>query len=52
MLESGRHKRVIAEGREDDYPETWALLFDAGGDARVNGIPFDEDRTEPRPGCA
>jgi hypothetical protein len=47
MLESARHGRVIAEDREDDYPDTWGLLFDAGGDARVNGIPFDDERTAP-----
>jgi hypothetical protein len=34
-LESDRHKRVLADGREDDYAETWGLLFDAGGDARA-----------------
>jgi len=32
---------------EYDFPGTWGLLFDAGGDARVNGIPFDEGRTAP-----
>ena len=47
VIELARHKRVLAEGREDNYPETWGLLFDAGGDARVNGVPFDEGRTEP-----
>ena len=47
MLESARHKRILAEGGEDDYPETSGLLFDAGGDARVNGIPFDDGSTEP-----
>jgi hypothetical protein len=47
MLESARHKRILADGGEDDYPETWGLLFDAGGDARVNGISFDEERTAP-----
>ena len=47
MLESARHKRILAEGLEDDYPETWGILFDAGGDARVNGIAFDEERTAP-----
>jgi hypothetical protein len=26
---------------------TWGLLFDAGGDARANGLPFDEERTSP-----
>ena len=41
------HKKALAEGGEDDYPETWSLLFDAGGDARVNGIPFDDERTAP-----
>ena len=47
MLELARHNHAIAEGREDDYPDTWGLLFDAGGDARVNGIPFAEERTAP-----
>jgi hypothetical protein len=47
MLELARHKQAVAEGREDDYPDTWGLLFDAGGDARVNGIPFDDQRTAP-----
>jgi hypothetical protein len=28
-----RHKRVLADGGEDDYAETWGLLFDACGDA-------------------
>lgn len=46
-LESDRNKRVLAEGREDDYANTWGLLFDAGGDARANGIPFDVGRTQP-----
>jgi len=40
-----RHKRVLADGGEDDYAETWGLLFDAG-DARTNGVPFDEGRTQ------
>ena len=47
MLELARHRKALAEGGEDDYPETWGLLFDAGGDARVNGIPFDDERTAP-----
>ena len=46
-LELDRHKRVLADGGEDDYAETWGLLFDAGGDARANGVPFDEGRTQP-----
>jgi hypothetical protein len=46
-LELDRHKRVLADGREDAYAETWGLLFDAGGDARANGVPFDEGRTQP-----
>jgi hypothetical protein len=41
-LELDRHKRVLAEGGEDNYAETWGLLFDAGGDARANAVPFDE----------
>ena len=47
MLELARHNHAIAEGREDDFSDTWGLLFDAGGDARVNGIPFDDERTAP-----
>jgi hypothetical protein len=47
VLELARHNRVIAEGREDDYSDTWSLLFDAGGDTRMNGIPFAEERTAP-----
>jgi hypothetical protein len=37
----------LADGGEDAYAETWGLLFDAGGDARANGVPFDEGRTQP-----
>jgi len=47
LLESSRHSRIVAEGREDDYRDTWSLLLDAGGDARGNGIPFDDERTAP-----
>jgi hypothetical protein len=46
-FELDRHKRVLVDGREDDYAETWGLLFDAAGDARANGVPFDEGRTQP-----
>ena len=46
-LELDRHKRVLADGGEDAYAETWGLLFDAGGDARANGVRFDEGRTQP-----
>jgi hypothetical protein len=38
LLESERPKKVLAEGGEDDFAATWGVLFDAGGDARVNGI--------------
>ncbi len=44
-LELARHDSVLAEGREDDYTNTCGLLFDAGGDARLNGISFDKART-------
>jgi hypothetical protein len=47
MRALARHRKTQAEGGEDDYPETWDLLFDAGGDARVNGIPFDDERSAP-----
>ena len=46
-LELDRHKRVLADGGEDNYAETRGLLFDAGGDARANSVPFDEGRTQP-----
>jgi hypothetical protein len=38
---------VAGRNRWDEYADTWGLLFDAGGDARANGIPFDEERTLP-----
>jgi hypothetical protein len=47
LLESARHDSVLADGGEDYYLATWGLLFDAGGDARVNGILFDRVRTQP-----
>jgi hypothetical protein len=30
-----------------EFTETWFTLYDIGGNARVNGIRFDEHRTEP-----
>ena len=47
MLEEARHRRWLAEGREDNYLGTRRLLFDAGRLARENGVAFDEGRTEP-----
>jgi hypothetical protein len=47
LLESERHKKVLAEDGEDDFAATWGVLFDAGADALVNGIPFDRVRTQP-----
>lgn len=47
LLASDKHEQKLADGRSDDYDESWWLLFDAGGDARVNGIGFDERRTQP-----
>jgi hypothetical protein len=47
MLELARHRKAFEEGSEDDYPETGGPLFDAGGGARVNGIPFDAERSAP-----
>jgi hypothetical protein len=32
--QQARHRKALAEGREDDCLETWGL-FDAGGDARM-----------------
>src|SRR6266852_4223857 len=45
LSESARRNRIIAEGGEEEFTETWGTLYDIGGDARVNGIPFDEHRT-------
>ena len=47
LLELARHNRIVADGREDKYADTWWLPLDTGGDARANGIPFDEERTSP-----
>jgi hypothetical protein len=47
LLASDHHEQKIADGESDDYGESWGLLFDAGGDARVNGIAFDEQRAQP-----
>ena|SRR5580692_5675235 len=47
LLASDGHEQKVMEGESDDYGENWGLLFDAGGDARVNGIAFDERRTQP-----
>ena len=47
MLEPGRHNQAIAKDGEDDYSDTWGLLLDAGGDAPVNRILFDDGRTAP-----
>jgi hypothetical protein len=47
LLASDSHEQKLADGETDDYGENWGLLFDAGGDARVNGIAFDSRRTQP-----
>jgi hypothetical protein len=47
LSESARQNRLVAEGREGELTETWFTLYDIGGDGRLNGIPFDEHRTEP-----
>ncbi len=47
VLESIRHKRLISEGIEDHYSDTWGVLFDAGVHARQNGIPFDSECSQP-----
>jgi hypothetical protein len=44
---SERRRQRLVCGERDDCEESWGLLFDAGGDARVNGIAFDARRTEP-----
>ncbi len=46
-LEFHRHRRVVAEGKEDHFEKTRGNLFDSGKAARANGIFFDEYRTVP-----
>jgi len=46
-LELARHRKVVGEGLEDSYEATWGVLFDAGRQARLHGIGFDEGRTRP-----
>jgi len=29
LLELARHRQAIAEGREDNFSDTWGMLFDA-----------------------
>ena len=47
LLEQARHRCWLQQGREDNFPGTRRLLFDAGRLARENGVPFDPARTEP-----
>ena len=47
LLASDRHEQKLPNGESDDYGESWGFLCDSGGDARVNGIAFDERQTEP-----
>ena len=46
LAESVRQRQTLAAGGKDDHSEVWGLLFDAGGDARVNGIAFAAGRTD------
>lgn len=46
-LEAARHRKVVDEGLEDSYEATWGVLFDAGREARLHGIGFDEGLTQP-----
>jgi hypothetical protein len=47
LLVSEQHQQRHRDEHADDYGENWGLLYDAGGDARVNGIAFDARRTQP-----
>ncbi|NYF91413.1 hypothetical protein HDF08_003515 [Edaphobacter lichenicola] len=38
--------KVLEEGGEDNFVETWGLLFYAGSQAKANGIPFDSARSD------
>lgn len=44
-LEAIRHEKMMTEGLEDGYEQTWGMLFDAGWEACRHGISFDEGRT-------
>lgn len=46
-IELIRHQKIVAEGLEDGYEASWGVLFDAGCEARVHGIAFEEGRTRP-----
>ncbi|MBB5059383.1 hypothetical protein HDF16_004106 [Granulicella aggregans] len=45
-LESARHMRSQMEDGGYANIETWDLLFEAGNNARINGIVFEEGLTE------
>ena len=47
MLELARHNQAIVDGREDEYFNTWGLLFDAGGEPNptLRSAPACKDTT-------
>ena len=45
-LELDRHKRVLADGGEDAYAETWDLLLDGWRGCPDERVPFDECRMQ------
>jgi hypothetical protein len=47
LLQSSRQRLDGDAGEVEQFEQTWGQLYDIGGDARVHGIPFGEDRTEP-----
>lgn len=47
LTESSRQKQHSEDDPGEQFGQTWWRLYDIGGDARVHGIPFGENRTEP-----
>ena len=46
-LKLSRYRKVVDEGLEESYEAPLGVLFDAGREARLHGISFDEGRTQP-----
>ena len=46
-LESARHKKVLAEGKEDRFGDTWAISSTLAKRREPTVFRFDEERTEP-----
>jgi hypothetical protein len=47
MLELARHRKALAEGKEDDYADTWGPPIRRWRRCASERHPFDDDRTAP-----